>query len=310
MKTGMERWSLRTPVAFLVFNRPETTARVFEVIKQAQPPVLLVVADGPRKDHPLDGENCERVRTVIEKADWDCDVRKNYADANLGCGKRVSSGLDWVFSEVEEAIIVEDDCLPHPTFFRYCEELLERYRQDERVSHVSGVNLLSGKKRTNYSYYFSLYGYIWGWASWRRSWKDYDVDMKLWPEIRDGGWLRDILGNERFVPHWRQMFEKMYRHEIDTWDYQWVFHCWVRGRLAILPNVNLVKNIGFNMDGTHTTTQSRLDLLETEPTTFPLSHPPFIVRDTVSDDDAEADRHRVDANPIPYILRLRKRLGI
>ena len=288
----MNHWKLKTPVAFLIFNRPGTTAKVFEKIREAQPSVLLVVADGPRKNHPYDGENCKKVRAIIEGVDWECEVRKNYAGENLGCRDRVSSGLDWVFSMVEEAIILEDDCLPHPTFFRYCEELLGRYRYDERISHVSGTNLLFGKERMGYSYHFSLYGYIWGWASWRRSWIGYDVNMTLWPEIRNGGWLQDILGNERFVRHWQQMFEKAYQHGIDTWDYQWVFHCWANHRLAILPNVNLISNIGSGENATHPTQKSPWNNLKADSMTFPLAHPPFIVRDSVSDDQTESKRHQ------------------
>ena len=151
-----------TPVAFIIFNRPDTTKRVFAEIAKARPPKLLVIADGPRADHPADVEKCAAVRAIIDGVDWDCEVLKNYSDVNLGCKRRVSSGLDWVFDTVEEAIILEDDCLPHPTFFRFCEEMLEKYRDDKRIAMISGDNLQFGRKRTGYSYYFSRYPHIWG----------------------------------------------------------------------------------------------------------------------------------------------------
>ena len=131
---------MRTPVAFLIFNRPDATRRVFESIRDAKPPLLLVVADGPRPDRPDDSRACAEARSLIDRVDWNCEVRTNYSDVNLGCGKRVSSGIDWVFQQVEEAIILEDDCVPDPTFFRFCEELLEKYRHDERISEIGGVN--------------------------------------------------------------------------------------------------------------------------------------------------------------------------
>jgi hypothetical protein len=154
-------FQLKTPVAFLVFNRPESTIKVFEEIRRARPPRLLVAADGTRADRPGEAEKCAAVRAIIDTVDWPCEVLKNYSDVNLGCKVRVSSGLDWVFEQVEEAIILEDDCLPHPTFFRFCEELLERYRYDERVGIISGDNFLFGVRRTQDSYYFSRYAHIW-----------------------------------------------------------------------------------------------------------------------------------------------------
>ena len=183
----MTNWKLETPVAFLVFNRPHTTDKVFSEIAAANPRKLLIVADGPRPDQPGEAERCVAVRAIVDRVDWDCEVLTNYSDINLGCKARISSGLDWVFDTVEEAIVLEDDCLPHPSFFRFCEELLVKYRDDERIAQIGGVNFQSGRRRTNYSYYFSRYAHIWGWATWRRAWRHYDVALKAWPLIRDGG---------------------------------------------------------------------------------------------------------------------------
>lgn len=158
-----------TAIVFLIFNRPEETARTFAAIKAARPSTLLVVADGPRLDRAGEQELCARTRTVIDGVDWPCEVLRNFADANIGCGRRVSSGLDWAFSQVDEAVILEDDCLPDPSFFPYCDELLERYRTDERIMMVSGNNFQNGASRTWDSYYFSRLPHCWGWATWRRA---------------------------------------------------------------------------------------------------------------------------------------------
>ncbi len=275
---------ITTPVAFIVFNRPDTTRRVFEEIASAKPPKLLIVGDGPRLNRPGEQEKVTAVRTIVERVDWECEVLTNYSDVNLGCKRRVSSGLDWVFDEVEEAIVLEDDCLPHPSFFRYCEELLQRYRNDERVGAISGDNFQFGTKRTSYSYYFSRYNHVWGWASWRRAWKHYDVDVKLWPEIRNNGWLYSLLGDRRKVQYWTEIFNLVYDGRIDTWDYQWTFALWMQHALTALPNVNLISNIGFGADATHTAGKSRVAELPVEQIGFPLHHPPFIIRDQQADE--------------------------
>lgn len=276
-------YQLKTAVVFIIFNRPDTTERVFEEIRRARPPKLLVVADGPRADKPGETEKCKAARAIIERVDWPCDVLTNYSDTNLGCKKRVSGGLNWVFDTVEEAIILEDDCLPHPTFFMFCEELLHRYRYDERISQIGGANFQFGRKRTNDSYYFSRYNHIWGWASWRRAWKDYDVEMNLWPEVRDGGWLCDLLGDD-VAGYWAKNFEIAYNGKIDTWDYQWIFASWSQNRLNIVPNVNLISNIGFYADATHTIKGStHLANMKLEPMYFPIQHPHFLIRDRCAD---------------------------
>lgn len=274
---------LATSIALLIFNRPETTAQVFAAVRAARPQQLLIVADGPRPDRAGEAERCAAARAVVEQVDWPCEVHQNYAEANLGCRRRVSSGLDWVFQTVAEAIILEDDCVPHPSFFRFCVELLARYRDDERVMHISGDNFQVARPRTAYSYYFSRYAHVWGWASWRRAWRHYDVDLKLWPELRAGGWLEDWLGDASAARHWHGLLERCYRGEIDTWDFQWTLACWAQSGLSILPAVNLVSNIGFDAGATHTRVKSRLADLPTQPLEFPLRHPAFVLRDSRAD---------------------------
>ena len=274
---------MKTPVVFLIFNRLDTTEKVFATIRQAKPPQLLVVADGPRSDRPGEAASCEAARAIINRVDWECEVLTNYSEVNLGCQKRVSSGLNWAFELVEEAIILEDDCLPNPTFFPFCEQLLDRYRQDNRIAVISGQNVQMGKTRTDYSYYFSRYNHCWGWASWRRAWQDFDFDMKLWSTVKEAGWLKDILHDDGAVKFWNYLFQLTYEGSVNSWAVRWTFSCWMQNYLSILANHNLISNIGFDAQSTHTTKQNKFSNLPTKEIKFPLEHPPFIIRDAQAD---------------------------
>jgi hypothetical protein len=276
---------MNTPVAFFVFNRPSTTKRVFEAIRRARPPKLLVVADGPRPDHPEDADRCLAVRAIIQQVDWDCEILLNYSDVNLGCGVRVSTGLDWAFNQVEEAIILEDDCLPHPHFFDFCEILLDQYRYNDKIMHIGGNHHLIGYKNQSltYDYYFSRYPLIWGWATWRRAWKHYDFKAEYLKAFIDDGWLEKLLGNKRQTFVWKRNFESLYEN-FYTWDYQWILTCWINEGLAIHPTKNLVSNIGFDTASTHTKDSKNLwSALPTKNLTFPIKHPPFTIRDSQAD---------------------------
>jgi hypothetical protein len=272
----------RAPVAFLIFNRPNETARVFERIRDARPRTLLVIADGPRND--AEHDLVERTRSVVQKVDWSCDVRVNASATNLGCRKRVSSGLDWVFNEVNDAIILEDDCLPDPTFFRFCDEMLDRYRDEPRVMHVGGTNFQLGKRPTSDSYYFSAINQIWGWATWGRAWRShYDVSMKRWPDMRNTSFLRDLIGEE-IAAKVKAGFDDIHAGRTDSWDNQWTFAMWLAQGLAILPAVNLISNIGFGASATHTRkANSAIANQPTEPIDFPLKHPSEISRNSPAD---------------------------
>ena len=289
MKTD---YGVQTPVAFLVFNRPDTTARVFAEIAKARPKKLLVVADGPRPGHSGDSERCAAVRSIIDKVDWDCEVLKNYSDINLGCKERVSSGLDWVFGTVDRAIVLEDDILPDPTFFRFCDELLERFAEDERVGLICGHNVQDGILRSSYSYYFSHYNDVWGWASWARGWKNYDSGMRLWPIIREQGYLKGLLPRSQSVKHWTNIFQDVYDDKIDTWAWRWKFACWVNNMLAVVPQVNLVSNIGFGPQATHTLDPSHKEVeRRRECMRFPLVDPDFVVTNWSADAYTEATHY-------------------
>jgi hypothetical protein len=280
-------YKLKTPVVFIIFNRPDTTQEVFARIRQAQPPSLLVIADGVRSDRPGEAEKVAQARAIIEQVDWDCQVIKNYSEINLGCAKRVSSGLDWAFEQVEEAIILEDDCVPHPTFFRYCQELLERYRHDDRIGSISGQNVQFGQSRSSYSYYYSIYSQCWGWATWRRAWTHYDLNMSLWPEFQASNSLQTLFSNPIAITAWERLLQNIYEHPTEiTWDYQWLWTCWTQGFLTIISDVNLISNIGFGTDATHFATQqsSPYNNLPAIEMTFPLQHPTLRMQNKQADD--------------------------
>ncbi len=275
---------LNTPVAFIVFNRPDVTRKVFEAIRQARPQTLFIIADGARPHKAGEYERCTEVRKIVSEIDWECDVRTRFQETNLGCKRNVSSGISWVFEHVESAIILEDDCLPQPSFFRFCEELLERYKDDERIMQISGTNLQFGRTRGEASYYFSKYNSIWGWATWRRAWKNYDVDMKTFPDFMRSEQLQNILRDPQIQKKWQTDFQAMYEQKIDTWDYQWVYTIWSQRGMAVVPNTNLVTNLGFGADATHTTNaDSLLNSMKSEDIEFPLRHPNFFSVDEYAD---------------------------
>jgi hypothetical protein len=273
---------MRTPVALLIFNRPEVTERVFQEIRRARPSKLFVIADGPRAGRVGEKEKCLATRAIIDRVDWSCEVLKNYSDVNLGVGDRPASGIRWVFEHVEEAIILEDDCLPHPTFFHYCDDLLEKYRNDTRIMHISGNNIDFGAQKRQFSYFYSCYCYSWGWATWRRAFQYYEPELKLWPMLRNTSWLLDILGDPRIVAFWSEKFDMNYKLGIRVvgWDWPWLFACWANHGLSIMPSVNLVSNIGFGEDATHTKKPDRRFNFPTAEMNFPLNHPLYMIRDT------------------------------
>lgn len=244
-------------VAFIIFNRPEYTRRVFAEIRKAQPKQLFIIADGPRA--PSEVPICEETRSIVENIDWPCEVHRNYAEKNLGLKERISSGLSWFFENVETGIILEDDCLPHQSFFRFATEMLEKYKDDERIMMISGDNFLPDFEIKD-SYFFSRYFPIWGWATWRRAWKKYDVKMQGWrtPESRE--FLKKIYPKtQKYMrSHMARIFDEAYSGKINTWDVQWLYACLMNDGLSIIPRVNLISNIG--MIGIHTS-GSNLTLL-------------------------------------------------
>jgi hypothetical protein len=271
--------SVCPPILFLIFNRPDTTARVFEAIQLARPARLYLAADGARKDRVSEQEVVNEVRRIVMQVNWPCQVFKLYRDSNLGCKRAVSSAIDWFFEHEEEGVILEDDCLPHIDFFLYCAQLLERYRDDERIGFIAGTALCdlraSGLTWGAEDYVFTRYPSVWGWATWRRVWKDYDVSISGWPERR-----RDITAlthNSRLTCINTALFDRVFAGGIDTWDYQVSYMLWTTSRLAIVPRVNLIENIGFGPQATHTTNSNNplaiMAKMHAERLTYPLRSP-------------------------------------
>ena len=277
------------PVIFLVFNRPEPTARVLARLREARPERLFVVADGPRPDRPGEAEKCRRVRDMIERGvDWPCEVIRDYSEVNLGCARRVSSGITNAFRVVEEAIILEDDCLPDPTFFPYCTELLERYRDEPRVGVIGGSNHQYRDFACPTSYYFSVYNHVWGWATWRRAWNCFDYSMPACPGWESDGLERWLSGRSS-AGYWRRIFSETRRGLHDSWAYRWTYACWRAGMLSVLPRRPLIMNLGFGADATHTRNRFGAGLQPpVDPMRFPMVHPERIEADAGADEHTES----------------------
>lgn len=261
-------------VLLLVFNRPDTTARVFEAIRSRRPRSLYVAADGPRDSHPDDVLKCAATRAVIENVDWPCEVHRLFRESNLGCRVAVSSAIDWFFEHVERGLILEDDCLPVPEFFEICEELLAYYENDTRVMHIAGMNLNGVVDAEGASYTFSKYTPIWGWATWRRAWKYYDVNMTMLDQFtKRGGIRRAFVGWQERINR-QLLYDLVYQRKIDTWDYQWNFAVVANEGLSVIPAKSRVANIGFDGDATHTINARGIPGLAVDSKPLlPLRHP-------------------------------------
>jgi len=273
-----------TPVLFIVFNRPDTTRKVMEAIRKVKPTKLYIVADGPRYNVKDDIERCKAARDVASQVDWDCKVVKQFREENFGCGKGPASAMTWFFEQEEEGIILEDDCVPSSSFFFFCAELLERYRYDTRIMEIGGTNFENEKVRgKEFSYFFSNMIYIWGWATWRRAWKLFDYEMGHYNEINDKRYLDGHFDFAYEVEHFNYIFSRMYQGDERTsrktvWDYQWQFTCKINSGLTIVPEKNLVTNLGFGPEATNTKNPlgagHDLKMQEME---FPLKHPEFVI---------------------------------
>ena len=275
----------------IAWRRPQTLRQVIDAIRPVKPSRLFIACDGPSPDRSDEAEKVAATRAVIEtEIDWPCQIERLYSEVNQGCRLGVSRAITWFFEQIEEGIILEDDCVPHLDFFPYCTTLLERYRHDTRVWCISGNNFQNGQWRGDGSYYFSRYNHCWGWASWRRCWQHYDSALKDWPTLRDSGLLGTIFEDPVERRYWVSIWQRLLETgKPDTWDYQWTFTCLANSGLTALPNQNLVSNVGFGKDATHT-------LRKENPTYAPekgmgkLNHPSFIIR------ECQADRFFVHKN--------------
>lgn len=294
-----------TPILFNVFNRLAESRKVFEVIKSLKPKYLFIKADGPRADKKGEKTVCDEVRSIINKIDWECELHTLFFDYNLGCKMAMSRGIDWFFSQVDEGIILEDDCLPDLSFFTFCAELLEKYRDDKRIMMISGNNFQNGLKRGAGSYYFTKYAHIWGWATWKRAWQCYDREMSSWPEFRKQNIIQSVIADVKVQTFWLNTFQQVVDNKIDTWDYQWTYAMFCNNGLAIMPNQNLVSNIGFGENATHTLNEG--DSLSSLATSGleRIDHPQFIYADSEADEYTAANIFRVKPVDSSVLSRVR-----
>lgn len=271
--------SFQTPVLFLIYNRPELTKQVFEAIKKVRPSKLFIAADGPKPQYADQADRCNLTRQIATQVDWECDVKTLFRDQNLGCGKAVSRAITWFFDHVTEGIILEDDCLPTPDFFRFCSDLLQRYRFDNRVMEIGGNSFCPVQEADN-SYSFSNHNMIWGWATWRRAWNLYDFEMSYYPQLKQTGALKTLFKFYEEAEWLTQAFERSYNNNNLTWDYQWEFSRRINSGLTIVPSKNLVRNIGLGIDATHTFDPNGPgSKLKAESMSFPLVHPDYVMVD-------------------------------
>ncbi|MDA9277873.1 hypothetical protein N9P85_00590 [Amylibacter sp.] len=299
---------LNTAVLFLVFNRPDTTSKVFEAIRQAKPPRLYVAADGARAGRVGEAKLVAKVREIATAVDWPCELRTLFRDKNLGCKFAVSGAITWFFEQEEQGIILEDDCLPSQSFFWFCEKMLEIYKYEERIFIVSGYNRQNEWKPSNWDYFFSHFGGIWGWASWRRAWQHYDIEMDNLEKMCNENYFVKEMGETLGILREQQLVsakEKIMGGELDTWDFQWALSRHFHDGLACVPSISLICNIGFDIRATHTFDNTH-NFVQRHEINFPLSKNPFLIPDTAYDEKFLSKptlKHRV-INRILRTLRL------
>ena len=297
-----------TAVLFLIFNRPDTTTEVFAAIREARPARLYVAADGPRPDRAGEAERCAEARRIATEVDWPCEVRTLFRDQNLGCRRAVSGAITWFFEHEEEGIILEDDCVPHPSFFAFCGELLERYRDDRQIMCITGNNFQADMKGWPYSYYYSIFNHCWGWASWRRAWAFYDSELEGFDPTVAPRKLDRLCRVRGFGDHWARIFDRVKTGQIDSWAYIWTWTCFRHGGLTCTPRVNLVSNIGFGESGTHTTARvSPFANMETFEMEQPLVPPP--AKKSEATFDRYAARNHFGIGRHTLLRRARRKLG-
>ncbi len=271
------------PVAFVIFNRPDSTRISFEKIRAAAPSTLFLISDGARPDRDGEIDRVLEARNIAESVDWPCNLHRIYADTNMGCGRRISTGITEAFDHVDRLIVLEDDCVAGDTFFPFCAELLDRYENDRRVMAVSGNNFQRGVIRGDASYYFSKYPHCWGWATWRRAWQHFDLSIPNWPDFRDCGGLSAICSSVRECAYWTQIFDKVYAGKSQSWAFPWTLATWMQSGLTVLPQVNLVTNIGFGSDATHTRRANKFSRLPIQ-SIDTIFHPRWMSRHRQADD--------------------------
>lgn len=293
-----------TPILFLIFNRPDTTRIVFDRIRQVRPSRLYVAADAPREGREREKLLCAEAREIVSSVDWPCEVKYLFREKNLGCKRAISSAISWFFEQEEYGVILEDDCLPDLSFFPFCEELLLRYKDDERIGHIGGNCFLPGVVRDGFSYDFCSVTHIWGWATWRRVWQQVDVDFPFWEEYKE---RRSSL----FCNKWEEIYFSSFipdalhhRQGLNPWGVFYYFSLRLQHQLSIYPSVNLVTNIGLgDPNATHTTKKTNKLLVHSESMGFPLKHPTFVMDNQELNDKAIRNNFFSYKRFVRYLLR-------
>lgn len=276
-----------TPILLIIFNRPEETKQVLAALRQVKPSRLFVAGDGPRPKHPDDQLKCQTTRELIKTIDWPCEIKTLFQEQNLGCKQGPITAISWFFDQVDAGIILEDDCVPAPSFFSFCGELLDYYKDDQRIMHIGGSNFLPAATLGDQepSYYFSQHVYAWGWATWRRAWQHFDGELKTYPAFKATGQIYNIWKNKDAIRLANHIFRRAYEQKDNSvWDAQWVYAVWSQGGLSIVPKVNLVTNIGFGADATHTKIAEKGILERQTGNLGQLRHPLFFIPDRQADE--------------------------
>ena len=247
-----------TAVLVLLFNRPHETEKLFEYLAKLKPEKLYVNQDGQRKNSLKDIELCEKVKKIALNPSWNCKVFSNLSKNNNGCRNSVSSGLDWFFEKEQFGIILEDDCMPSISFFKFSKEMLNKYKDNKKIAVISGSNFQKDNKIIGMGdYYYSKYAHCWGWSSWRRAWKYYDKNLSFWPKWKNSIEWKTFHQNKLEQKYWTSIFDRVYDNKIDSWAYIWQASVWYNNAMTITPNKNLILNIGFNKNATHTNIQDK-----------------------------------------------------
>lgn len=279
----MNTYHVKSAVLLIIFNRPDTTFKVFNEIRKAKPSKLYISADGPRSNNHKDEILCAEAKSITELIDWECKIITNYNQVNKGCKIAVSDAISWFFSNEEQGIILEDDCLPAEGFFIFCDSMLELYRNDTRISLISGSNLNQSDISKSESYHFSRFTAIWGWASWRRVWNKYDRELSNYTEQDVKTFLGDLFNDRFLLDIWVKLFRDLKSNKIDTWDFQFGIMNFFEGTLSIVPNVNLISNIGFREDATHTPDSGNKHANLPTGELNQIYHPKFVLPDSRAD---------------------------
>lgn len=308
-------YKVKTPVAMIIFNRYDNAHQVLMQIRNAQPEELYIIADGPRAHKAGEAEKCAKTRSIVDEVDWKCNVHRIFSDVNLGCAKRVTSGLNEVFKEQERALIFEDDCIPSMSFFRFADEMLERYQNEDKIMLVSGNNKCFDPAKKSEgsvitdsaceeSYFFSKQAQIWGWATWRRAWEKMDLSMSDWPQLRKEKLVEKIYSKPGYRYYWKAAFDYVYNGHTNSWAFPWNLTVWRNDGYSIVPKVNLIRNAGFDADATHTSGKSIFENLDYGQLEFPLKHPESGIVRNEKMDLLEMKSRIKDAKQLPYPLNM------